>query len=75
MEYCDGGSLRQLLDAMTLEETQIAYVTREVLTGVQFLHSQKKVHRDLKVQSELQISQTKTDTRLIQQYPWPAPFF
>lgn len=30
MEYCNGGSLRQLLNQVSLNEAQIAYVAREV---------------------------------------------
>lgn len=38
MEYCNGGCLRQLLTT-NLTENQIAYIVKEVLCGLAFLHS------------------------------------
>ena len=42
MEYCNGGSLRQLLNQVSLSERQVAYVAKEVrdeLDNLQSLHS------------------------------------
>ncbi|MBN3300683.1 mitogen-activated protein kinase kinase kinase kinase 5 [Amia ocellicauda] len=49
MEFCGGGSLQDVYHVTgALSELQIAYVCREMLTGLDYLHSQKKIHRDIK---------------------------
>ncbi|KAL0972979.1 hypothetical protein UPYG_G00197250 [Umbra pygmaea] len=49
MEFCGGGSLQDVYHVTgPLSELQIAYVCREVLQGLDYLHSQKKIHRDIK---------------------------
>nr|XP_057935769.1 mitogen-activated protein kinase kinase kinase kinase 5-like isoform X2 [Doryrhamphus excisus] len=49
MEFCGGGSLQDVYSvAGPLSETQIAYVCREMLQGLDYLHSQRKIHRDIK---------------------------
>lgn len=49
MEFCGGGSLQEIYHATgPLEERQIAYVCREALKGLHHLHSQGKIHRDIK---------------------------
>uniref|UniRef100_A0A915ATY1 Mitogen-activated protein kinase kinase kinase kinase n=5 Tax=Parascaris univalens TaxID=6257 RepID=A0A915ATY1_PARUN len=49
MEYCSGGSLQDIYH-MTgpLSELQIAFVCRETLKGLHYLHSKGMVHRDVK---------------------------
>ncbi|XP_019748310.1 mitogen-activated protein kinase kinase kinase kinase 5 isoform X2 [Hippocampus comes] len=49
MEFCGGGSLQDAYSATgPLSEAQIAYVCREMLQGVDYLHAQRKMHRDIK---------------------------
>ncbi|XP_077945866.1 mitogen-activated protein kinase kinase kinase kinase 5 isoform X5 [Gasterosteus aculeatus] len=49
MEYCGGGSLQDIYHVTgPLSELQIAYVSRETLQGLGYLHSKGKMHRDIK---------------------------
>ncbi|GBP32651.1 hypothetical protein EVAR_16813_1 [Eumeta japonica] len=50
LEYCDGGALDSVMSELQkgLNEPQIAYVCREMCKGLEFLHSHKVIHRDLK---------------------------
>lgn len=51
MEYCGGGSCADLLRHLpehSISEYKVAYIIREVLCGLEYLHSQKKIHRDIK---------------------------
>uniref|UniRef100_A0A8C7YZM9 Mitogen-activated protein kinase kinase kinase kinase n=1 Tax=Oryzias sinensis TaxID=183150 RepID=A0A8C7YZM9_9TELE len=49
MEYCSGGSLQDIYHVTgPLSEPQIAYVCRETLQGLAYLHSKGKMHRDIK---------------------------
>uniref|UniRef100_A0A672FVU3 non-specific serine/threonine protein kinase n=1 Tax=Salarias fasciatus TaxID=181472 RepID=A0A672FVU3_SALFA len=49
MEFCGGGSLQDVYHVTgPLSEPQIAYICREMLQGVDYLHAQKKIHRDIK---------------------------
>uniref|UniRef100_UPI00358F8CE3 mitogen-activated protein kinase kinase kinase kinase 5-like isoform X2 n=1 Tax=Myxine glutinosa TaxID=7769 RepID=UPI00358F8CE3 len=49
MEYCGGGSLQDIYHVTgPLSETQIAYMCRETLQGLAYLHSRGKMHRDIK---------------------------
>uniref|UniRef100_A0A8C0UZI4 non-specific serine/threonine protein kinase n=1 Tax=Cyanistes caeruleus TaxID=156563 RepID=A0A8C0UZI4_CYACU len=48
MEYMDGGTLRDLIDEIQMSEGEIAAVSRECLQGLDFLHSNHVIHRDVK---------------------------
>ncbi|XP_078590743.1 mitogen-activated protein kinase kinase kinase kinase 3-like isoform X20 [Branchiostoma floridae x Branchiostoma japonicum] len=49
MEFCGGGSMQDIYHITgPLKETQIAYVCRETLQGLAYLHSRGKMHRDIK---------------------------
>nr|XP_020478904.1 mitogen-activated protein kinase kinase kinase kinase 5-like [Monopterus albus] len=49
MEFCGGGSLQDIYHVTgPLIEPQIAYICREMLQGLDYLHAQKKIHRDIK---------------------------
>ncbi|EMG46807.1 SPS1 Sporulation-specific protein 1 [Candida maltosa Xu316] len=49
MEYCGGGSCSDLLKYHNkLPEDLVAYIIKRVLFGLRYLHSEHKVHRDIK---------------------------
>lgn len=50
MEYCAGGSVDGIYKRLKvpLTEPLIAYVCREVLEGLLYLHAHHKIHRDIK---------------------------
>ncbi|KAI1318399.1 Protein kinase [Mortierella claussenii] len=48
MEYMEGGALTDVIENNKLTESQIAFICREACKGLQHLHSQNIIHRDIK---------------------------
>ena len=48
MEFCAGGSCADLMKPGLVGEEYIAIILRELLNGLEYLHGDKKLHRDIK---------------------------
>ena len=48
MEFCSGGSCGDLMKPGLIPEEYITIIIRELLMGLEYLHSDKKLHRDIK---------------------------
>lgn len=48
MEFCAGGSCSELMKPGSIREEFISILLRELLYGLEYLHTQGKLHRDIK---------------------------
>jgi serine/threonine-protein kinase 24/25/MST4 len=53
MEFCSGGSCSDLMRPGLFSEDYISIMLRELLMGLDYLHSDKKLHRDIKAANVL----------------------
>ncbi|RBR21445.1 uncharacterized protein FIESC28_04982 [Fusarium coffeatum] len=53
MEFCSGGSCADLMKPGLISEDYIAIIVRELLMGLDYLHTDKKLHRDVKAANVL----------------------
>ena len=53
MELMDGGSLTNVATFCDCQEPHIAYFAREILLALKYMHSQNKIHRDIKTDNVL----------------------
>jgi serine/threonine-protein kinase 24/25/MST4 len=66
MEYLGGGSAQDIIKMAPFSERDIAVILREILKGLDYLHSERKVHRDIK--GTPSISQYVSRTELINSF-------
>lgn len=48
MEFCSGGSCSDLMRPGPIPEEHIMIILRELLKGLDYLHRDQKLHRDVK---------------------------
>ncbi|KAL3424732.1 hypothetical protein PVAG01_04013 [Phlyctema vagabunda] len=53
MEFCSGGSCGDLMKPGLIQEEYISIIIRELLLGLEYLHGDKKLHRDIKAANVL----------------------
>lgn len=53
MEFCSGGSCADLLKPGHIPEEYITIIIKELLMGLDYLHGDKKLHRDVKGRAPL----------------------
>jgi serine/threonine-protein kinase 24/25/MST4 len=60
MEFCSGGSCGDLMKPGLIQEEYISIIIRELLLGLDYLHSDKKLHRDIKGERFFEGSERRT---------------
>jgi serine/threonine protein kinase len=45
MEYCDAGNLVDLIPVAAMKEEEIAYVAKQILRALNYLHRNGRMHR------------------------------
>ena len=69
MEYCNGGDLKGCLKKYkeihrrAFPEDLVQYLMRQIVSGLNFLHSQKIIHRDLKLENILVTFNSENDKK------------
>ena len=60
MEYCENGSLADIMreQKATFNEEQISSIVSQTLKGMQYLHSRRIIHRDIKASNLLYLNGT-----------------
>ncbi len=53
MEFCAGGSCADLMKPGHIGEEYISIIIRELLMGLDYLHTDNKLHRDIKGKSPM----------------------
>lgn len=48
MEYLHGGTVREAVKIHKLSPKHVAFITREMLKGIDYIHTRGWAHRDLK---------------------------
>ena len=66
MEYCQAGSIDDLIkQSGPLDEKSVAYVLSELLLALEYLHSERKIHRDVKVGKQFHIQKRESNFQII----------
>ncbi|KAJ3147955.1 Serine/threonine-protein kinase 25 [Geranomyces variabilis] len=53
MEFCEGGSLLDMIKETPMTEQHIAVVMRDLIRGLEYIHRHGKIHRDIKAANVL----------------------
>lgn len=71
MELMDAGCLTEILGPdIDFPETHIAYVCKNVLTALSYLHHNNKLHRDIKSDNVLMNTKGGDQARRLRASPW-----
>jgi serine/threonine protein kinase len=66
MEFCSGGSCADLMKPGQIREEYITIIIRELLMGLEYLHGDNKLHRDIKGNIEDIQSSRRFNANMIQ---------